>query len=304
MDMPSPSVLTRSRTIALIGAGSGIGGAHPGAARAPSWLRDRGLTDGLAEREIMAAWSAIVEIDPHRAGDQVTAIANAARLLSGAVSDSVARGEPFAVAGGDHSCVIGTWSGAAKVLRPRGPLGLIWVDAHLDSHVPETTPSGRYHGMPLATLMGHGHPLLTAVVGDTPAVSPAHVSIVGARSYEPEEVALLGRLGVRVFYMDEVEERGFGAVMEEAARIALDGTAALGISIDLDALDPADVPAVSTPEPGGIRAAELIRSLRRFAGDPRFIGCDIVEFNPEMPGAEKSARVIEDILAALYGRQP
>jgi len=107
-----------------------------------------------------------------------------------------------------------------------------------------------------------------------------------------------------VFYMEEVDARGLGPVMEDAARIALDGTAAVGISVDLDALDPADAPAVSTPEPGGICAADLTRALRRFAGDPRFIGCDIVEFNPEMPGAEKSARVIEDILAAFYGRQP
>ncbi len=304
MDMPSPAVLTRLRTIALVGAGSGIGGAHPGAALAPAWLRRNGLVDGLAAREILAAWSAIVEIDHRRASDQVSAIAGAAGLLSATVSDSVACGNPFTVIGGDHSCVIGTWSGAARALRARGPLGLIWVDAHLDSHVPETTPSGRYHGMPLATLMGHGHPLLTAIVGNRAAVSPHHVAIVGARSYEPEEVALLDRLGVRVFYMDEVARRGLGPVMEDAARIALDGTVAAGISIDLDALDPDDVPAVSTPEPGGLSAAELIRAMRRFACDPRFIGCDIVEFNPEMRGAEKSARVIEDLLAAFYGRQP
>jgi hypothetical protein len=56
--------------------------------------------------------------------------------------------------GGDHSIAIGTVSGAACA----GPLGLIWIDAHGDFNTPETSPSGNIHGMPVAALVGRGHP--------------------------------------------------------------------------------------------------------------------------------------------------
>jgi arginase len=51
----------------------------------------------------------------------------------------VKRGRRFLVIGGDHSCAVDTWSGASNALRRSGPLGLIWIDAHLDMHVPATT---------------------------------------------------------------------------------------------------------------------------------------------------------------------
>ena len=51
------------------------------------------------------------------------------------------------VIGGDHSIAIGTWSGVARASE--APVGLLWIDAHLDSHTPETSYSGAIHGMPL-----------------------------------------------------------------------------------------------------------------------------------------------------------
>ncbi|MBT3810894.1 MAG: hypothetical protein HOF99_15440, partial [Rhodospirillaceae bacterium] len=52
MDMPTPGAsangLLRTRTLALIGAATGIGCGHPTAAQAPAWLRDHDLVDHLA----------------------------------------------------------------------------------------------------------------------------------------------------------------------------------------------------------------------------------------------------------------
>ena len=62
------------------------------------------------------------------------------------------------IIGGDHSCAIGTWSGIARSLNETGQesIGLVWVDAHLDSHTFETSSSWAIHGMPLACLLGKG----------------------------------------------------------------------------------------------------------------------------------------------------
>ena len=302
MDMQSTSTLTRARTLALIGAATGIGCALPETARAPAWLRDHGLIDHLTAQGVMVAWSAIIAADADGASDVVTRIARSSGRLARAVEAAMAADSPFAVLGGDHSCAIGTWSGAARAVRARGPLGLIWVDAHMDSHVPETSPSGFYHGMPLACLLGHGPEALTSVADGAPALTPGHVGVVGVRSYEPQEAALLERLGVRVFYMTEVAERGLAAVMRDASRVAFTGTVAAGISIDLDALDPREAPSVGSAVPGGLSVDALAAALAGFARDPRVIGCEIVEFNPALAGAEKTAGAIETLLAAFQGR--
>uniref|UniRef100_A0A914R473 Arginase n=1 Tax=Parascaris equorum TaxID=6256 RepID=A0A914R473_PAREQ len=76
----------------------------------------------------------------------------------------VRREQELAVIGGDHSCAIGTWSGIASALRPKGNVGLIWVDAHLDSHRPETSVTGNLHGMPVAHLLDLSNLIATEIV--------------------------------------------------------------------------------------------------------------------------------------------
>lgn len=307
MDMPSPGAsatkLARTRTLALIGAATGIGCAHPTAAQAPAWLRDYGLVDRLATQGVNADWSAIIGTCTEAMPEPVEAIAQSSRLLATAVAGAVQEDAPFTVLGGDHSSAIGTWAGVAHTIRPRGALGLLWVDAHMDSHVPETSPSGFYHGMPLACLLGYGDKFLTSVANPEPSVLPEHVAIVGIRSFEPEEAALLQRIGVRVFDMAEIAVRGLSAVMEEATEIVQKGTVASGVSIDLDALDPTEVSAVGSPEPGGLSVAELSASLTEFAIDPGVVGCEIVEFNPTLGHACQTARAIEQLIVAFQGRR-
>src|ERR687897_173672 len=57
------------------------------------------------------------------------------------------------VLGGDHSIALGTLGGLAS---RRGPGAALWFDAHGDLNTPETTPSGKVHGMPLAAALGRG----------------------------------------------------------------------------------------------------------------------------------------------------
>jgi arginase len=287
----------------LIGAATGIGCTLSATSQAPSYLRDRDIVGRLGAQGVNAIWSEIVAVLADADDDVAGAISRAGRSIAYAVCDAVQNKSSFTVLGGDHSCAVGTWSGAANGLRGHGPLGLIWVDAHMDSHTPDTSPTGSFHGMPLACLLGHGDSALTSIAHASPALQPQHVAIVGVRSYEPEEAELLRRLGVRVFFMGEIEKRGLAAVMDDASHIALNGTAGAGMSIDLDALDPAEVSAVGSPEPGGIAVSDLCAALTRFAEDPRAVGCEIVEFNPTLPGAVKTAEIIEKFLVSFQGRR-
>jgi arginase len=210
----------------------------------------------------------------------------------------VAGDERFLVIGGDHSCAIGTWSGVAAAWRDVGPLGLIWIDAHMDMHVPETSHSGAIHGMPVACLLGYGACKLTSIAGTRPALASEHLCLLGVRSFESEEAELAERLGVRVIGMDEVRARGIAAALAEAKAIATDGTAGFGISLDLDVFDPADAPGVGTPEPGGVRAAAFLDAWERLGRDLRCPGLEIAEYSPSRDKRGRTARLMTALVSA------
>jgi len=252
----------------------------------------------------MARWSDTLEPAPQqdtardmRAGLQANG-AFAARLADAIVA--LPAGDFPLVLGGDHAIATGTWRGVGR--RTGHAPGLIWIDAHLDSHTSHTTHSGNIHGMPLAALLGEGAPELADLPG--PRLAPSRCCIIGARAWEAEEHALLQRLGVRTFTMDEVHHRGLHAVMGDALAIARAGGHGFGISLDLDAIDPAELPAVTCPEPDGLGVAMLAAELRRLRACPDFIAMEIVEYRPDLdPEGLCAARIVQLAQAAL-GREP
>ena len=229
--------------------------------------------------------------------DPIEVVQGVAARLADRVGQHLAQGDFPLVIGGDHSCAIGTWSGVKRALGAPERLGLIWIDAHMDSHTFATTPSGQLHGMPLACLLGHGEAALTAIDGPEAKLRPQHVCLIGVRSFEAGEAALLHRLGVRVFDMDEIRRRGLAEVFDAALAIVRQGTAGFGVSVDLDALDPEEEPGVGTPVPGGLRRAELAAALSRLRGDPAFVAMEIVEYNPRRDRGHATA----DAAGALVG---
>ena len=182
----------------------------------------------------------------------------------------------------------------------KGALGLLWIDTHMDAHTPRTSHTGRLHGMPLAWLLGQDDDPLYGLA--TGVIEPEHVSLVGVRSFEPEERERLERLGVRIFYMEEVSTRGLDAVLADALAIAQSGTSAFGISVDLDAVSPEEAPGVGTPVPGGMSGADLTRALERIGGRDDLAAVELVEYSPRLDPTGRSARVAIEILrAALCG---
>jgi len=286
------------RDIRIVAAACGRGAPEPGCAGGPEALRRSDLLTRLWRGGLDPVWDATIPAPED--SDAKSAVRSLCQNLSQRVRTLTARGAFPLVLGGDHSCAIGTWSGVASAVAGRGTLGLIWIDAHMDAHMPATSPTSALHGMPLACLLGEGDPDLVAVAGGC-VLSARNVCLVGVRSFESDEAVLLSKLGVRVITMDEVERRGLDAVMAEAHAIATDGTCGFGVTLDVDALDPQEAPGVGTPAPHGLRCADLERTLRSIAGDPKLIAAEIVEYNPERDEDARTLAAIGRLAVALLG---
>ena len=287
------------RRIRVIGVASGYGAGIPDCQDGSEVLRALHVLDDLAGAGSGLAWEEALRLAPPVPADPVEAVRRIASALAARVAGLRAGGDFPLVIGGDHSCAIGTWSGIRRSIDSGQRLGLVWVDAHMDSHTLESSPSHNIHGMPLACLLGHGDPRLTGIAPAGAKLLPADVCLIGVRSFEAAEAALLRRLGVRVYFMDEVRRRGLPEVFAEALRRVARDTAGYGISIDLDALDPAEGPGVGTPVGGGLARAELAAALALADGDERLLALEIVEYNPYRDEGFATARAIHDLCRSL-----
>jgi arginase len=289
------------RRIAIVGVASGQAGQQGGCWRGPLVLRNSlGLKRYCAAQGLQLVWHALLQADERAA--KLEAVTGLCRQVARFASALVRQHRPFLFLGGDHATAMGVWQGVMGALPESHRLGLIWIDAHMDAHTFETTPSGNVHGMPVAGLLGQGDRLLTRVYGGTRHLQPENLVLLGVRSYEPAEQRLLERLGVRVIGMPELNEPGAlrSRLVETAAHLSRQ-VDVLGISIDLDAVDPRDAPAVGVPEPGGIAGDELVAALAAIAGAPRLVGMEIAEFCPRHEREEKTVQLIGRLIAALYG---
>lgn len=287
------------RNIAVIGAACGYGAQEHGCQDGPDVLKSFGFLDQLHEAGIQYRWDGILHLPQDDCRTPLSSVSSFCEKLASNVGGAVARGDFPIVLGGDHSCAVGTWSGVKSVMPGQERLGLLWIDAHMDSHTCATTPSNAIHGMPLACLLGHGDESLTRIASPLPKLFPENVCLIGTRSFEEGEARLLQRLGVRIFHMEEIIQRGMEAVWTEALAIVQNSTSGFGISLDLDVLDPKEEPGVGSPEPGGVLKNKLVEMLGTLKANPNFMAMEIVEYNPYLDRQFVTANAVCDLVAAI-----
>ncbi|EIJ79975.1 arginase [Bacillus methanolicus PB1] len=220
--------------------------------------------------------------------------------LAAQVDEVVKSGAFPLVLGGDHSIAIGTLAGVAKHYKK---MGVIWYDAHGDLNTAETSPSGNIHGMPLAVSIGLGHPMLTEIGGYSPKVKPENIVIIGARSLDEGERALIKEKGIKVFTMHEIDRLGMSRVMEETINYLKDKTDGVHLSLDLDGLDPSDAPGVGTPVNGGITYRESHLAMEMLAEAQLITSAEFVEVNPILDDKNKTATVAVALMGSLFGEK-
>ncbi len=288
--------MSSHQTVTFIGVPTDLAGNERGAAQAPSiikrsidqwrtcqWLDDLKLNPSLVESSVLAQltelFSRLSEKTYKHAQDQ----------------------QPFITIGGDHSVALASWAGVSRALQQQGESwGLIWVDAHLDIHTFETSHTQNIHGMPVAGLLGQDPMLMDMVKLSTPALKPEHLFYLGVRSYEPEEKQLVESLGCHVYDMCAIHARGVDSIIAEISqKLSAQGIHKIGMSIDIDALDPDVASAVTVPEDDGMLLSQVVTLISRLGGDFQMIGADLVEYCPDRDQAEQSLRCIQNILSSL-----
>ncbi len=223
-------------------------------------------------------------------------VASLCEQLAKSTQQSILNKHFFITLGGDHSCAIGTWSGAMSAISHQGDLGLIWIDAHMDAHTVKTSLTQNIHGMPLSALLGDGEEKLTHILSDYPKIKPENLVLIGIRSFEIEEEMLLKKLGVKIFYMSDIFRMGLEKVITEAINIVTKNTVNFGVSLDIDALDPIDAPGTGTTEKNGIRAQDFLNCFHLISDNPKLIGLEIAEFNPIKDKNNMTADIIVELV--------
>ncbi|MDH5300818.1 MAG: arginase [Gammaproteobacteria bacterium] len=285
--------------LSLIGMASCWGAQDKRCDLGPMHLQQLAIERQLQSEGIDAHWQAMIHSAvPAHDRDDWHHVISTCQQLADTTYPLAQQKQAFCVYGGDHSGAIGTWSGVKKSLN--ADFGLIWIDAHMDSHTPQSSHSGAIHGMPLASLLGHGDNRTTQMAGPAPKLRPEQVCVIGVRSYEAEEQQLLQQLKVRVFTIEECFQRGLADVFKEALNIVNTKTCGYGISLDLDAIDPLHAPGVGSPARGGLRAKELLHVLRTMRGPQPLIGLEIAEYNPTRDVDNKTAQLAVEITKSCY----
>ena len=187
--------------------------------------------------------------------------------------------------GGDHSVSLPILRAIAR----DEPLGMIHIDAHADTG--DDYMGSRFH---------HGAPFKIAV--DEGLLDPKKVVQIGIRGslHSMDMWKFSYDSGMRVMLIEEVEDRGWKACMEEARQIV--GDAPIYVSFDIDSLDPVFAPGTGTPEAGGLTMREA-QGMCRMLGGLDIRGADMVEVSPPFDTANltalNGATIMFEILCAM-----
>ena len=146
-------------------------------------------------------------------------------------------------------------SAGGKPLR----IGLVFIDAHADFNTPETTLSGMLGGMPVAIAAGMCLTRMRLKAGLEPALSPRHIVEAGVRDTDPLEQDLLDRSEIQQLSVEDLRAPS-DRLRREMERLS-ETTDAIYIHVDMDVLDPLEVPGHPLTVPGGPASRDLAAAL-------------------------------------------
>ena len=293
------------RAIAIIGAALDLGAGRRGVDMGPSAIRYAGLEERLAALgcdcadwgNVEAAVAEATAVGDPRARFLPEIRATCERVAR-RVAEAVGEGRVPIVLGGDHSIALGTLGGLAP--RRAGRARRCGSTPTATSTRRETTPSGNVHGMPLAAALGHGGRGFESDAWPLPALDPARTTLIGVRSLDDGERALLGELDLAVHTMSEVDRRGIEPLVADALERAA-GAAFVHVSLDMDALDPEVAPGVGTAVRGGLSYREAHLAMELVAESGLLGSFEIVEVNPILDRENATAALAVELAASAFG---
>jgi arginase len=136
---------------------------------------------------------------------------------------------------------------------------------------------------------------------DLPAVDPGRVVLLGVRSLDPAERAMIRETGIRAITMTEIDRIGIERAITEAID-RVSGPGFVHVSLDLDALDPEVAPGVGTPVKGGLTYREAHLACEDLAESGAVGSLELVEVNPILDRENGSAAIAVELAASALGQ--
>lgn len=204
--------------------------------------------------------------------------------------------------GGDHALSLGSVTAMATRAASAGkPLFVLWLDAHADFNTPLTTASGNLHGTPFAYATGQaGFDAFPAVAHPVPL---SQTCLIGLRSVDRPEREMLQQSDAAYVDMRRIDEVGIAAPLATFLKQVKEAGGQLHVSLDVDFLEPAIAPAVGTTVPGGATEREGHLVMEMLCDSGLMTSLDLVELNPFLDERGRTARLMVDLAASLFGRR-
>jgi arginase len=201
-------------------------------------------------------------------------------VLNAALADLVASTDRPMIYSGDCVAILGTIAGLQR--RSIDPV-LVFYDAHGDFNTWETTPSQFIGGMPLAMATGRGEQTIVEGAGMR-VLADGDALLVDGRDLDPGERELLAASEVRQVAVEEVGE-------------AVPPGRPLYVHVDVDIVDPGELPAINYPAPGGPSLEAVVESVAGLAAGGNVVAFSASTWNPALEGAEVAAAATHRIAA-------
>ena len=202
--------------------------------------------------------------------------------------------------GGDCSVLLGSALAMHRLGEAvGGRIGLVFVDGHSDfRHPGNASYVGAAAGEDLALVTGRGQADLAAIEGRRPYFRDIDVVVLGIRAQDEYRLDLQAA-GIATRPVPELRAEG-AARTAQWAHEQLADCAGYWVHIDVDVLDPAVMPAVDAPDPGGIAFAELEILLAGLVDTPHCLGVELTVFDPDYdPDGAYAAEIVNTVVAGL-----
>jgi len=171
--------------------------------------------------------------------------------------------------------------------RYSGEVAVVWLDAHSDLNTPTSSPSGRFHGMVLRTLLGDGPASYTSKI-KRPLI-PSQIFLAGVRDLDPPEQVFISAANIPIF--SPLDQTSTQRLVEA---IATAGFEKIYIHVDVDVLNPASFPDSLMPTPGGPSIQDLEHCILALTNAFDAVGISIVEY---CGSSEASRQLLLDLMS-------
>jgi arginase len=183
-------------------------------------------------------------------------------------------------------------------------VGLVWIDAHGDFNTPETTYSGMLGGMPVAISCGLCLDRLRRTCGLDPALPTKYVTMVAVRDTDPYEQEAIDRYDIAQVTVEDLRSSSPAVDMEMERLSTLCDK--IYVHVDMDVLDPTDIPGAGLPVANGPTANELSDAIEVMFEYPKACAFGVASYpaarDPEKKGLKSVYTLIEGAVKGAQSR--